>query len=101
MKKLSKYFALNSKEFILLITATLLYIFVFSLYPIRDADSGVWIPMAKDFFGSLDTNIGVHRPLFGFLAFTDALHSSRKLTTAMSPRKDAIISAVKPSVCAA
>jgi len=79
MKKLSKYFSLNSKEFILLITTTLLYIFVFSLYPIRDADSGVWITMAKDFFGSLDTNIGVHRPLFGFLAFVIA--SSLKFIT--------------------
>jgi hypothetical protein len=67
--KLYNYSKFKSDQYILLILTTLSYIFIFSIYPIRDADSGVWIPMATNFFGSLDTNIGVHRPLFGFLAF--------------------------------
>lgn len=33
------------------------------------ADGYIWLPMSWDFFGSISESDGVHRPLYGFLAY--------------------------------
>ena len=64
----SQFFRLKNIYMLLLLLTTISYVYLFSIYPIRNADSGVWIPMTIDFFENMNQSIGVHRPLFGFLS---------------------------------
>jgi len=53
--------------------STLVFISIMAFIPIRNGDGFIWIPLAKNFFGEIASNVGQHRPLFGFITFLISL----------------------------
>jgi|694.fasta_scaffold76123_2 hypothetical protein len=74
-KSSSEYFSIRNRNAYLYIIflSIALTLFSHSIFPIRDSDSFVWIPMSEDFFNNIDENVGRHRPFFGFLSYLIAI----------------------------
>ena len=67
--KLRISFKKNFNEYLVLIAALSAILINIITKPNYGFDAFIWIPLTDDFFGSIRESIGIHRPLFAFIAY--------------------------------